>query len=113
VTEHPQFEGGGMRETQDGKPRFDLLLPLNVPFDDQLLTRWARHMAESLKKYPERNWEEFADVAALDRCRASAFRHFMQWLLDPSPKEDHAAAVLFNIMAAEYVQGRLEGKYGV
>lgn len=107
-TDH--FEGGGQRESQGNRPRFDLLVPLAVPFDQQFLTRCAQHYADSLAKYPERNWEEFSDVEALDRCRASAFRHFMQWMNDETG-EDHAAAVFFNLMAAEHVRGRIEGKF--
>lgn len=109
-TEFDRFGGGGMREAQTGKPRFDLLLPLGVPFEHQFLTRLARHMAGSLAKYPERNWEQFEDLEALDRAKASAFRHFVAWMAGEDD-EDHAAAVFFNLMAAEHVHARMEGRY--
>lgn len=104
-----RFIGGGQREQQEGRPRFDLLLPLAVPFGEQFLTRCAKHLGES--KYPERNWEEFKDQAALNRCKASAARHFVQWMTGADDGEDHAAAVFFNLMAAEFVSGRMKGHY--
>jgi hypothetical protein len=103
------FEGGGLREPQDGKARYDLMLPVGVPLEHQFLTRVARHLGESLRKYPERNWEQFSDQAALNRAKASAFRHFLAWMTDEDD-EDHAAAVFFNLMAAEHVRAKMEGK---
>ena len=105
-----EFKGGGMRDSQTGKPRFDLLLPEHVPYKDQMLTRWAKHMAAGAERYEDRNWEQFSDWEAYDRAKASAFRHFMQWM-NGEQDEDHAAAIFFNVMAAEYVQGRIEGKW--
>lgn len=107
MTGRVAFEGGGMRDSQDDKPRFDLLLPELVPYEDQSLTRVARLMARGAEHYEDRNWEKFDDQAALDRARSSAFRHFMQWFSGETD-EDHAAAVQFNIQAAEYVQWRME-----
>lgn len=101
------FEGGGMREPQDGKPRFDLLFPEGVPYDEQFLTRFAVHMAKGAAKYEDRNWEKFSDKEALERAKASALRHIMQWLSGETD-EDHAAAVVFNLMAAEHVKRKLE-----
>lgn len=102
------FEGGGQRDSEAGKPRFDLLLPKDVPYRQQVLTRLAALMGRGAEKYEDRNWEKFADEAAYDRAKSSAFRHFMQWF-NGELDEDHAAAVLFNIIAAEYVGGKLEG----
>lgn len=105
-----QFANGGQRDTEDGKARFDLVYPLNVPYEDQLVTRVAALMARGAKKYDDRNWEQFADQAALDRARSSAARHFVQWMTGEED-EDHAAAVVFNLMTAEYVAGVLAGKW--
>jgi hypothetical protein len=105
--EHAPFEGGGVREGHGDRPRFELLVPLGVPFEDQLLTRCAVHMAKGARKYEDRNWESFSDEAALERAKASAFRHLMQWLTDDNG-EDHAAAVVFNLMAAEHVRAKLK-----
>jgi hypothetical protein len=41
----------------------------------------------------------------LERFRASAVRHFVQWL-QGATDEDHAAAVIFNLNGYEYVRGR-------
>lgn len=105
-----EFEGGGMRDAQNGKPRFDLLCPERVPYESQYLTRVAKLMGRGAEHYEDRNWEKFADQNALDRARASAFRHFMQWF-NGETDEDHAAAVFFNIQATEYVRGRLDGEW--
>jgi hypothetical protein len=43
----------------------------------------------------------------LDRFRASAARHFAQWMAGDTD-EDHASAVWFNINGAEYVKERLK-----
>lgn len=108
--ERQEFNGGGVRDKETGKPRFDLLMPERVPFDDQYLTRIARLMARGAEHYEDRNWERFADDAALSRAKSSAFRHFMQWFSGEAD-EDHAAAIFFNVMAAEYVRGRLAGEW--
>lgn len=108
--ERAHFEGGGQRDSESGKPRFDLLLPQAVPYEHQMLTRWADLMGRGAEKYDARNWELFADDAALERARSSAFRHFMQWI-NGEQDEDHAAAVFFNIMATEYIEGKLAGKW--
>jgi hypothetical protein len=100
------FDGGGMRDTQNGKPRFDLLMPVEVSYSEQFLTRCAVHMAKGAEKYEDRNWEQFSDQDSLDRAKSSALRHMMQWLSGETD-EDHAAAVFFNLMAAEYIKGRM------
>lgn len=108
--ERVEFDGGGVRDRDTGKPRFDLLMPFYVPYEDQYLTRVARLMTDGASKYGDRNWEQMSDLDALDRFKASAFRHFMQWLAGETD-EDHAAAVFFNVQGAEFVAGRLAGKW--
>lgn len=103
-----EFSNGGVRDTEEGKPRFDLLLPLNVPYLDQVLTRWALLMARGAEKYSDRNWEQFSDEEALRRAYSSAIRHMIQWM-NGETDEDHAVAVFFNIMVAEYIKGVLSG----
>ncbi len=105
-----EFEGGGVRDAQTGKPRFDLLRPLNVPYGDQLLTRWAALMARGAEHYGDRNWERMSDQTALDRFKSSAARHFEQWL-NGEVDEDHAAATFFNVAGAEYIKGVLAGRW--
>ncbi|WP_086846964.1 dATP/dGTP diphosphohydrolase domain-containing protein [Amycolatopsis kentuckyensis] len=102
------FAGGGVRDAEAGKPRFDLLRPVNVPYQSQMLTRFAALMGRGAGYYGDRNWEQMSDAAALSRFRSSAARHFEQWFAGEHD-EDHAAAVFFNITGAEYVQGIQDG----
>lgn len=104
-----KWDSGMQRDTQEGKARFDLLVPEGVPYQAQLLTRWAELMERGARKYDARNWEQANSRSELDRAKSSAFRHFMQWLTD-EVDEDHAAAVLFNLMVAETVKYKLEAK---
>lgn len=98
------YDSGMRRDTQEGKPRYDLTMPLSMKSD--MLTRWAIHMTKGAVKYGERNWELACSEAELKRFKASAFRHFIQWLKG-EVDEDHAAAVFFNIQCYEYVKERL------
>ena len=103
-----EYASGMRRDLQDGKPNFALITPLHVPFNEQMLTRWAALMERGAKKYGNRNWEKAGSVEELERFKASAFRHFMQWLCGANDGEDHAAAVYFNIQCAEYVERKIE-----
>lgn len=105
--ERAQFDSGMVRDTEKGKPRFDLLLPLGVPYEDQMLTRDARLMQRGAEKYNARNWEKARGEAELQRYHSSALRHLLQWI-GGETDEDHAAAVRFNIMAGEYVKRHIE-----
>ena len=102
-----EYQSGMRRDTQEGKPDFTLLLT-DLPYSEQLLTRWAGLMARGAEKYGRNNWQLANSQDELDRFKASAFRHFMQWITGEDD-EDHAAAVLFNINAAEYVKSKLLG----
>lgn len=95
-----EFTSGMVRDTQDDKPRYDLI-------DRAFLKRWAELMARGAKKYGENNWRKAAGEAELRRFQASATRHLFQWL-DGDLSEDHAAAVAFNLAGAEMVKERLE-----
>lgn len=104
------FEGGGMRDAEVGKPRFDLLRPKNVPYQAQILTRFAALMARGAEKYAARNWEQFSDQKALDRALSSLNRHHEQYQCGETD-EDHAASIMANVMFAEYVKGVLDGRW--
>lgn len=95
-----EYASGMVRDTQEGKPRYDLV-------DRPMLKRWAELMGRGAEKYGEDNWRLAASHDELRRFKASAFRHFMQWL-DGERDEDHAAAVFFNIAAAEDLEARLD-----
>lgn len=98
--ERAQFESGMQRDTEAGKPRFDLMLPLDVPYDEQMVTRLAALFGRGAVKYDSRNWEQANSFEEMARMKSSAFRHFMQWMAGETD-EDHAAAVMFNIIAHE------------
>jgi len=103
------FDSGMQRDTNEGKARPELCYPLGIPYQEQILTRFAIHMANGAKKYSSRNWEKACGQEELDRFKESAFRHFTQWLCGEQD-EDHASAVFFNIMAYETTIFKLKTK---
>lgn len=105
-----EYESGMRRDIQDNKPDFFLCLT-DLPYEQQLLTRWAALMERGASKYGRRNWQLASSEEELERFKSSAFRHFMQWMTGEDD-EDHAAAVLFNINAAEYVKLKNGGSDG-
>ncbi len=94
------FASGMNRDTQDDKPRYDLL-------DRAFLKRWAELMARGAKKYGEENWRKAATTEELTRFRSSAVRHMFQYL-EGDTTEDHAAAVAFNLAGACMVEEKLK-----
>lgn len=102
-----EYASGMVRDTQEGKPRFDLLLPLGVPYQVQFLTRVAQLLARGAEKYTDRNWEKADGSEELARFKSSALRHLMQWQADERD-EDHAAAVVFNLLAHETIKWKLD-----
>lgn len=104
--EREEYESGMRRDKQEGKPDFSLCVPENHPYDEQMLTRWAGLMTRGAEKYGTRNWELANSVEEFQRFKASAYRHFIQWLSGETD-EDHAAAVFFNVTAAEFVKYKL------
>ena len=101
------FKSGMSRDSQKGKPDYYLCITDDEPLEVQLLTRWAELMTRGAEKYGNRNWQLADSKEELERFKASAFRHFMQWIAGEND-EDHAAAVLFNINAVEYVKRKNE-----
>jgi len=98
---------GYVRDTQEGKPRFDLIFPENVPYRAQMVTRLADLLARGADKYESRNWERANDVESLDRFKSSAMRHLIQWLTGETD-EDHAAAVVYNVLAYESTDWKMK-----
>lgn len=96
------FDSGMVRDTQKGKPRYDLCWK-------PLYKRWAELMGRGAEKYGDNNWMLAAGEAELTRFKASAERHLQQWLAGETD-EDHAAAVIFNLAGAEYVREVLHQK---
>lgn len=105
------YESGMVRDTEDGKPRFDLLIPEGVPFEAQFLTRCADLLARGAVKYDARNWEKAGGPKEVKRFKSSALRHLLQWFCGDR-EEDHAAAVVFNLLAAETTEFKLSSLTG-
>jgi len=91
--ERESFDTGSLRDTEEGKPRYDLI---SIP----ALKRLAYHMTKGAEKYGDRNWELGQPVS---RFYASALRHLMSWA-EGEIEEDHLAAVLFNIMGIIHME---------
>lgn len=100
------YPSGMRRDTQEGKPRYDLCY-------QPLLKRWAELMERGAVKYGVNNWQKAKTKKELARFKASAYRHFFQWFNDESPEEDHAAALFFNISAVEYLKSRLKSNKSI
>lgn len=90
------FETGSRRDTQEGKPRFDLI-------GIELMERLAGLMARGAVKYGENNWREGQPAT---RYYASAFRHLMQWAMGDD-SEDHLAAVAFNVGGLMHIEDKM------
>ena len=96
-----EYESGMHRDLEDGKPRFDLLIPEGVPYADQMLTRFAALMERGAVKYTARNCESATGPDEMARFRFTRPAGQMtQWIMGEQD-EDHAAAVFFNVTAAE------------
>lgn len=96
------YESGMRRDAQEGKADFSLCLS-GLPYEKEMLTRWAALMTRGAEKYGTRNWQLADSQEELERFKSSAFRHFIQWMAGETD-EDHSAAIFFNISAAEYVK---------
>jgi hypothetical protein len=88
-----EFDTGAKRDTQTGKPRYDLIPLTGLKRIAELYTRGA-------EKYDDNNWKKGIPYS---RCYASAFRHLIQWA-EGDQSEDHAAAVAWNMLALMHYQ---------
>jgi hypothetical protein len=107
--EHAQYDSGMRRDTEAGKPRFDLIRTKLQPYEEQMIYRYAMLLARGAEKYSARNWEEGDSEVELDRAKSSLLRHTEQ-LIAGETDEDHAAAVWFNTQAIEYFRWRIAQK---
>lgn len=104
--ERQEYESGMRRDIQEGKPRHDLLYVPGLPYADQPLTRWASLLERGATKYGEENWTLADSEEELRRFKASAARHFAQWMAGETD-EDHMAATFFNMAAVAYMEWKL------
>ena len=95
------FASGMKRDHQTAKVRYDLA------FDGPMFERYAELLTRGAARYEPRNWMLANGQEELERARASAVRHFVQWYRG-DVDEDHAAAIWFNVNLAEYVKDRIE-----
>ena len=91
-----KYKSGFNRDVQDGKPRYDLI-------PAELLKRLADLYSRGAEKYGDSNWKKAVTPEELKRFKASAWRHFVSWDNDWEKEEDHAVAVIFNIMSYEWI----------
>lgn len=82
------FSSGAVRDTQDGKPRYDLIPPKG-------LKRVAELFARGAEKYEDHNWRKGMPSS---RFMASMMRHAESYRRGERD-EDHIAAVVFNALA--------------
>lgn len=104
-----EYSSGMRRDIQVGKPRFDLILPKDMPYSETLLYRWAMLMERGMDKYGYRNWEKANTQEELNRFYASAWRHFVQ-AMNGEKDEDHFAAVCFNLNAILFLENKMMKK---
>ena len=80
------YKSGAVRDTNEGKIRYDLL-PI------ECLKRLAKHYTKGAKKYDENNWKKGIPT---NRFEESTWRHWAQYLLGEI-EEDHLSAIVFNV----------------
>lgn len=85
------FPSGAVRDTNEGKIRWDLL-PVEA------LKRVAQHYTNGAKKYEANNWKKGITT---ERFIESACRHWAEYLLGET-EEDHLSAVIFNVLGIIY-----------
>jgi hypothetical protein len=89
------------RDTQAGKPRYDLI-PL------WFLRELAELMARGAEKYGDENWTLANTPEEVKRMHASGLRHHFQYL-EGDKTENHLAATVFNLFAAEQTSWKVGG----
>lgn len=82
-----EFTTGSLRDTEEGKGRYDLL-PLYA------LHRLAVHFENGARKYGDDNWRKGQPYK---RYFGSAMRHLVKWSIGYRD-EDHLAAAAWNVM---------------
>jgi hypothetical protein len=88
-----EFIGGSVRDTQEGKGRYDLISPI-------ALHRLSMVCQQGAQKYGDRNWEK---GQPLSRFMDSAKRHLNDYLLGYRD-EDHLSQAVWNIMALVHTE---------
>ena len=92
-----EFGTGSVRDTAEGKGRYDLISPIS-------LRRLAKHFENGAVKYGDRNWEKGQPIC---RYLDSAIRHIYKHL-EGYREEDHLAAAAWNVMGAIHTEEMIE-----
>ncbi len=93
---HKIFKSGLKKEvTKEEKPRYDLI-PVEV------LKRIAARFEHGALKYGENNWRLGSKEEA-KIFKQAAHRHLFQWANDEQDGEDHAAALLTDVIMHEWL----------
>ena len=95
--ENRQWDTGAQRDTGDGKLRMSLL-------PDKELDRVLKRYYDGAIKYGESNWKKGMPLSVY---YDSAFRHLQAWWRDEQD-EDHAAAVVWNLLCAMWTEQNLK-----
>lgn len=95
------YEDGMRRDATEGKPKFGLMFPKGIPYEEQLITRLAALYARGAEKYGDRNYEKSSTEESLAHHEEAFWRHAVKFFLGVDDGEDHAAAVVWNINAVE------------
>ena len=93
--ERIEFASGFTRDVNTDKPRYDLI-------HLECLKRLAELYTRGSIKYGDNNWRKAESKEEMDRFKESAFRHFIQYMMNEED-EDHASAVVFNIFAYQWL----------
>jgi len=95
--ERQAFETGSVRDTREGKGRFDLVTPFAL---DRLAGVYERGAA----KYGDRNWEKGQPLSRyLDSALRHINRHLMGWR-----DEDHIAQAAWNLFGFIHTEMMIE-----
>jgi hypothetical protein len=92
-----EFKTGSVRDTSEGKGRYDLISPIS-------LSRLAKHFENGAVKYGDRNWEKGQPMC---RYLDSAIRHIYKHL-EGMRDEDHLAAAAWNVLGAIHTEEMIE-----
>jgi hypothetical protein len=88
-----EFATGAVRDTQQGKGRFDLIPAYP-------LERLAKHYENGAKRYSDNNWCKGIPIT---RCLDSLLRHANKYKMGMTD-EDHLSAIVFNAFAIIYYE---------
>ena len=90
-----KFKTGSVRDTRDGKGRYDLIPP-------EAIHELAIHFEEGARKYGDRNWELGQPIS---RIMDSALRHAFSYMAKKKD-ENHLGAACWNLIAAMTIRAR-------